>query len=714
MAEASLPSQKQPVSWLQALLSLLVPGLGQAVGGAISRGFYILLSVVTLSGLAVFAAAQRPRYPDYTLSFHAYLRLMAASAALLVFLLAIYWLARRYALRGEFADNVAKPAFVAITVVVLGIAAPAMLNTTLTPDEQKQIFALTSLFTAFVVVSIWAWNVYDAAHIRGKERAPSLTSFYLLLIVGILILGTRIVQINPEKAIREYKDTGVILSRIVWPWKVAFDYSESQLTAEAKIQAPCPPDANPPAVNQPKEGEPWIVVTPTCGELSVRDNKGKLTFGTQLTIKGGGFEPNKKVHIEWENPIGNAFTPRGVGDTDILTDGNGAFTTKLYIPDVTIPSMAQGPQIHTLRVVQRGTAQFTGKLSQEMKLALQAMLESIMMGLMATAVGIVLSVPLSFLAARNLMSSLHTTTHGFVGGILGLVGGAYLGKLAADWITPMVGGLEKAPILTFTIYVVLVLGLAIVAYRLLGKALNATSEHLPAPVSLGVGVAGMAIIGAGLGYALGVGYAHGILGITQGPEHAAAMAGRTGLIGASIVAFLGAVWAWRLGVSSKIPVGRTIYAAVRLTLNIGRSIEPLIWAIMGVIWVGPGPFAGFIALTIHSVAALGKLYSEAIESIDPGPIEALQATGATRLQTIVYAVVPQVLPPFTAFTLYRWDINVRMSTIIGLVGGGGIGFLLIQWIHQFQYEQAGLAVWLITITVATLDFISASIREKMV
>jgi phosphonate transport system permease protein len=136
--------------------------------------------------------------------------------------------------------------------------------------------------------------------------------------------------------------------------------------------------------------------------------------------------------------------------------------------------------------------------------------------------------------------------------------------------------------------------------------------------------------------------------------------------------------------------------------------------LVGIIWVGPGPFAGFIALTLHTIAALGKLYSEAIESIDPGPIEALQATGANRLQTIVYAVVPQVLPPFISFTIYRWDINVRLSTIIGLVGGGGIGFLLIQWIRQFQYSYAGIAVWLITITVAVLDFVSAEIRERFV
>jgi phosphonate transport system permease protein len=108
------------------------------------------------------------------------------------------------------------------------------------------------------------------------------------------------------------------------------------------------------------------------------------------------------------------------------------------------------------------------------------------------------------------------------------------------------------------------------------------------------------------------------------------------------------------------------------------------------------------------------LYSEAIESIDPGPLEAIQATGGTRLQTIVYAVIPQVLPPFISFTIYRWDINVRLSTVIGLVGGGGIGFILIQWIRQFQYEAAGIAVWLIAITVAVLDYVSSEIRERFV
>jgi phosphonate transport system permease protein len=157
-----------------------------------------------------------------------------------------------------------------------------------------------------------------------------------------------------------------------------------------------------------------------------------------------------------------------------------------------------------------------------------------------------------------------------------------------------------------------------------------------------------------------------------------------------------------------------IYYLTRTILNIVRSIEPLIWALIAVVWVGLGPFAGIIALTIHSVAALGKLYSEAIESIDPGPIEAIQATGATRLQIIMFAVVPQMIPPFVSFSIYRWDINVRMSTVIGLVGGGGIGFLLIQYIRLLDYRSAGIAVWFIAITVAILDYVSAEIRQRFV
>lgn len=165
---------------------------------------------------------------------------------------------------------------------------------------------------------------------------------------------------------------------------------------------------------------------------------------------------------------------------------------------------------------------------------------------------------------------------------------------------------------------------------------------------------------------------------------------------------------------SASPITMVIYYIVRTILNIIRSIEPLIWAIIAVIVVGLGPFAGILALTLHSLAALAKLYSEAIESIDSGPIEAVQATGANWFQVVTYAVIPQIVPPFVSFTIYRWDINIRMSTIIGYVGGGGIGFLLAQWIRILDYRAAGMAVWFIAITVAILDFVSAEIRERFV
>lgn len=162
------------------------------------------------------------------------------------------------------------------------------------------------------------------------------------------------------------------------------------------------------------------------------------------------------------------------------------------------------------------------------------------------------------------------------------------------------------------------------------------------------------------------------------------------------------------------PLSMAVYYGMRGFLNILRSIEPLIMAIVFVVWVGLGPFAGVLALTMHSIAALGKLYSEAIESIESGPIEAITATGASRLEVIWYAVLPQVLPPFTAFTVYRWDINVRMSTIIGFVGGGGIGFLLQQWIRLTDFQSAGAAIWAIAVVVAALDYGSRKLRERIV
>ncbi len=158
---------------------------------------------------------------------------------------------------------------------------------------------------------------------------------------------------------------------------------------------------------------------------------------------------------------------------------------------------------------------------------------------------------------------------------------------------------------------------------------------------------------------------------------------------------------------------RAIYTVTRTVLNIIRSIETLMWAIIFAVWVGLGPFGGMLALWLHTVAALGKLYSEAIESIDPGPIEAMRATGATMPQIVVYAVLPQILPTFTSFTLYRWDINVRMSTVIGLVSDAGLGFLVIQWIRLNRFSAMATAIIAIVLVVAILDAVSGWLRQRI-
>lgn len=159
--------------------------------------------------------------------------------------------------------------------------------------------------------------------------------------------------------------------------------------------------------------------------------------------------------------------------------------------------------------------------------------------------------------------------------------------------------------------------------------------------------------------------------------------------------------------------GNTVYYAVRTIATIFRSIEAVVWAIIFSVWVGIGPFAGMLALMIHSVAALTKLYSEQIENIDSGQVEAIKATGANTLQVWIYAVIPQIVSPYLAFTIYRWDINVRMATIVGFVGGGGIGLLLLQQQQLLRWHNVGLIIWLIALVVWIMDMVSGRVREKL-
>jgi phosphonate transport system permease protein len=166
-------------------------------------------------------------------------------------------------------------------------------------------------------------------------------------------------------------------------------------------------------------------------------------------------------------------------------------------------------------------------------------------------------------------------------------------------------------------------------------------------------------------------------------------------------------------VTRKGVVGTAVYYIFRSFFNLLRAYDPLLMASVFGFWLSFGPFPGAIALTVVTIASLGKLFSEAVENIDAGPMEALQATGASPLHVIRYGVVPQIVPDFISYIIYHWDINVRISTIIGFVGGGGIGYLLNLYINDFKYHQAGTAIWAIVVVVWVMDFLSAEVRKRL-
>jgi phosphonate transport system permease protein len=162
------------------------------------------------------------------------------------------------------------------------------------------------------------------------------------------------------------------------------------------------------------------------------------------------------------------------------------------------------------------------------------------------------------------------------------------------------------------------------------------------------------------------------------------------------------------------PITSAIYVFVRLVFTILRSIDVLILVLVVLTLFGLGSASGILAIAVHTVGVIGKLYSEAIEGIDPGPAEAITATGASRFQVIWAAIIPQIVNPFISFTIYRLDTSVRLAPVIGLVGGGGIGQTLFTHIQLLNYHAAGTYILLIIITVALMDFASAHIRKRLV
>jgi phosphonate transport system permease protein len=406
----------------------------------------------------------------------------------------------------------------------------------------------------FIPVLIWLWNIWDAILISRKNHPLTAIIPILFGVGSAFVIGLDVVGVDFSKA-----DINRAISIMRPMFNPDFIQKKSESSgAWVEIYVPCLTGKSVSGQNE-IDGKK-VTIVPTCAGV-----------GDLVTVKGTGFWPDTDTQIWWEDPSGSVMMV-GKGESSMLiahADANGGFSATFKVPSTALLAIVDVNVSPPHRVILNQTRLLGGiEISYVGKRVLQGALETLGMALMATAFAIIFAVPISFLAARNLMSA------------------------------------------------------------------------------------------------------------------------------------------------NKITYG--IYFIVRTLLNILRSIESLIIAIVFVVIVGLGPFAGVLALAVHSIAALAKLYSEVIEGIDPGPIEAVRATGASWVQIVRYAVVPQIIPPFTSFTIYRWDINVRSATIIGFVGGGGIGFLLIELIRINDFRGVSALFIAIAFVVIVMDYVSAKIREKLI
>src|SRR5690625_398319 len=180
--------------------------------------------------------------------------------------------------------------------------------------------------------------------------------------------------------------------------------------------------------------------------------------------------------------------------------------------------------------------------------------------------------------------------------------------------------------------------------------------------------------------------------------------------------FLGAVLAFPLSfLAAGNLLGGTRFALPGKALLVAiRTFPEILLAIIFVASVAPGPTAGIMAMGLHSIGYLGKIFSDVIEGIDQGPMEAIRASGGNQLHVFLYAVVPQVLPEFMSNTLYRFEINLRSATILGLVGAGGIGLPLIQRLQFRRWDEVSMFLIIIVAFVVVVDAVSSRVRRNMV
>lgn len=184
-----------------------------------------------------------------------------------------------------------------------------------------------------------------------------------------------------------------------------------------------------------------------------------------------------------------------------------------------------------------------------------------------------------------------------------------------------------------------------------------------------------------------------------------------------------AIWGTALAVVFGIPFSilcaanvcpQWIVQPVRRLMDSCRAINEIVFALLFVVAVGLGPFAGVMALFIHNLGIFAKLFSEAVEAIDPRPVEGIRVTGAVRVQEVIFGVIPQVMPLWSSFTLYRLETNVRSATTLGIVGAGGIGQTLYESIRSFHYADTAAQIIVVVVTVIFIDLLSARIRKALV
>ncbi len=591
-------------------------------------------------------------------------------------------------------------------------------------------------------------------------------ALFVLAAVLVYAYGFDVTQVNLDEIRSEDRQTRLIRIIRALAQPDLFEYEREEFLVDAPIKVPCPPGGV--ELPEPDTSAPYLVVTPPCAdpraEVTVEgfnfepNTTGPLNFipPSLVSLKMADIQTDGDGHFLVTARLPNrptdevqhvrAVTRRNVGAPQFSR--NAHETWDKIIETVFLALLAT-----TLATLLAVPLSFFA--ARNLMKDVTASLASVALSLLAWPVGIVIGAAVAnWLGAISQMLTASLATH---------IGGLILGPLlilgAARWALPQAEARPASLLLRLArlLALILVMLSGLLALYLLATLASTLGSYLQANlgafgflgefladvgdiVSLIITPVAALVAGAALGSLAGrLGQLihertsgalwlvlHFVLGVISGAVVGALIGGalswlyeiadprQTLWIPAGVGALAGLLMAFVTRQGQPVTIGLAIYYIARTIFNALRSIEAIIMVIVMVVWVGIGPFAGVLALALHSIAANAKLYSEQVESILSGPLEAIKATGATRLQTVVYAVIPQVIPPYISFTMYRWDINVRMSTIIGFAGGGGIGFLLQQNINLLNYRGAAAQILAIALVVASMDYLSSRLREKAI